>query len=148
MSKKEALAQLLCAKQSNHSAESIGVYLRKVKQAISTTAARFSGFMQHDAQEFLCQCLDQLKDDTERANKRALNSPLDETPGTDDDKIKLRFRYPHDCPIVKNFEFEVMHSTISRWTCPEGVILTRLGRSRRRWSSSSERRVIVCLRRM
>ena len=42
-----ALAQLLCAKQSNHSAESIGVYLRKVKQAISTTAARFSGFMQH-----------------------------------------------------------------------------------------------------
>ncbi|XP_033632891.1 ubiquitin carboxyl-terminal hydrolase 37-like [Asterias rubens] len=136
-----ALAQLLCAKQSNHSAESIGVYLRKVKQAISTTAARFSGFMQHDAQEFLCQCLDQLKDDTERANKRALNSPLDETPGTDDDKIKLRFRYPHDCPIVKNFEFEVMHSTISRWTCPEGVILTRSGRSRRRWSSSSERRV-------
>ncbi|XP_033635027.1 ubiquitin carboxyl-terminal hydrolase 37-like [Asterias rubens] len=97
--------------------------------------------MQHDAQEFLCQCLDQLKDDTERANKRALNSPLDETPGTDDDKIKLRFRYPHDCPIVKNFEFEVMHSTISRWTCPEGVILTRSGRSRRHWSSSSERRV-------
>ncbi|XP_033640309.1 ubiquitin carboxyl-terminal hydrolase 37-like [Asterias rubens] len=81
-----------------------------VKQAISTTAARFSGFMQHDAQEFLCQCLDQLKDDTERANKRALNSPLDETPGTDDDKMKLRSRYPHDCPIVKNFEFEVMHS--------------------------------------
>ena len=37
--------------------------LRDIKDAISKEATRFSGYQQNDAHEFLCQVLDQLKDD-------------------------------------------------------------------------------------
>ena len=43
--------------------------LRGVKEAISSSAKRFSGNQQQDAHEFLLQVLDQLKEEVIRAAK-------------------------------------------------------------------------------
>uniref|UniRef100_A0A8C6P166 Ubiquitin carboxyl-terminal hydrolase n=1 Tax=Nothobranchius furzeri TaxID=105023 RepID=A0A8C6P166_NOTFU len=80
--------------------------LRKVKNAISSTAERFSGNMQNDAHEFLSQCLDQLKDDVEKMNKK---------PGEEADTSRL-----YTCPVAVNMEFEVQH-TITCKCCGEVV---------------------------
>uniref|UniRef100_A0A667ZZW6 Ubiquitin carboxyl-terminal hydrolase n=1 Tax=Myripristis murdjan TaxID=586833 RepID=A0A667ZZW6_9TELE len=84
--------------------------LRKVKNAISSTAERFSGYMQNDAHEFLSQCLDQLKEDVEKMNKSWRNEPGEEV---DTSRV-------YTCPVVVNMEFEVQH-TITCKGCGEVV---------------------------
>ncbi|XP_041857328.1 ubiquitin carboxyl-terminal hydrolase 37 isoform X2 [Melanotaenia boesemani] len=105
--------------------------LRKVKNAISSTAERFSGNMQNDAHEFLSQCLDQLKDDVEKMNKSFANdastslscdSSQEATslavrvePGEEADTSRI-----YTCPVAANMEFEVQH-TITCKGCGEVV---------------------------
>uniref|UniRef100_UPI003AAF3EB5 ubiquitin carboxyl-terminal hydrolase 37 isoform X1 n=1 Tax=Centroberyx gerrardi TaxID=166262 RepID=UPI003AAF3EB5 len=111
--------------------------LRKVKSAISSTAERFSGYMQNDAHEFLSQCLDQLKEDVEKMNKSWRNeaaaslsssvvcedgqqgmatSPAAKAePGEEVDTSRI-----YTCPVVVNMEFEVQH-TITCKGCGEAV---------------------------
>ncbi|XP_056145057.1 ubiquitin carboxyl-terminal hydrolase 37 [Lampris incognitus] len=114
--------------------------LRKVKNAISSTAERFSGYMQNDAHEFLSQCLDQLKEDVEKINKSwrneaatvatssssitwedgplgTMTSPaaVKTEPGDEADTSRI-----YTCPVVVNMEFEVQH-TITCKGCGEVV---------------------------
>ncbi|KAL2081526.1 hypothetical protein ACEWY4_023379 [Coilia grayii] len=95
--------------------------LRRVKNSISSTAERFSGYMQNDAHEFLSQCLDQLKEDVDKVNKSWKNepSPWDEAQsarlGEEADTSRI-----YTCPVVVNMEFEVQH-TITCKGCGEVV---------------------------
>ncbi|CAB1346722.1 unnamed protein product [Coregonus sp. 'balchen'] len=99
--------------------------LRRVKSAISSTAERFSGYMQNDAHEFLSQCLDQLKEDMEKVNKswKSDSAAWDEPPqqaaavrpGEEADTSRT-----YTCPVVVNMEFEVQH-TITCKGCGEVV---------------------------
>ncbi|KAL0964025.1 hypothetical protein UPYG_G00317290 [Umbra pygmaea] len=101
--------------------------LRRVKTAISSTAERFSGYMQNDAHEFLSQCLDQLKEDVEKMNKSwksespaaAWDEPPQQVaaarPGEETDTSRI-----YTCPVVVNMEFEVQH-TITCKGCGEVV---------------------------
>ncbi|KAM4730868.1 ubiquitin carboxyl-terminal hydrolase 37 [Anableps anableps] len=107
--------------------------LRKVKNAISSTAERFSGNVQNDAHEFLSQCLDQLKDDVERINKSLTNDTASSSfssatsenppeaaavkaePGDEADTSRI-----YTCPVAVNMEFEVQH-TITCKCCGEVV---------------------------
>ncbi|XP_076858556.1 ubiquitin carboxyl-terminal hydrolase 37 isoform X2 [Brachyhypopomus gauderio] len=111
----------LLAKKDNSSPEVKKDLLRRVKNAISSTAERFSGYMQNDAHEFLSQCLDQLKEDVEKVNKswKSECSTWDECPGTrlteDTDTSRI-----YTCPVTVNMEFEVQH-TITCKSCGEVV---------------------------
>ncbi|XP_037704510.1 ubiquitin carboxyl-terminal hydrolase 37 isoform X2 [Choloepus didactylus] len=89
--------------------------LKKVKNAISATAERFSGYMQNDAHEFLSQCLDQLKEDMEKLNKTWKTEPV---PGEDSPDISATRVYT--CPVITNLEFEVQHSIICK-ACGETI---------------------------
>lgn len=95
--------------------------LRRVKSAISSTAERFSGYMQNDAHEFLSQCLDQLKEDVEKFNKSCRSESLawDEPQSTrlmeDVDNSRI-----YTCPVTVNMEFEVQH-TITCRSCGEVI---------------------------
>lgn len=96
--------------------------LRRVKNAISSTAERFSGYMQNDAHEFLSQCLDQLKEDVEKINKSWRNEPSvwEEPQGARlaDEADTSRI---YTCPVSVNMEFEVQH-TITCKSCGEVVM--------------------------
>ncbi|XP_066089427.1 ubiquitin carboxyl-terminal hydrolase 37 isoform X2 [Saccopteryx bilineata] len=84
--------------------------LKKVKNAISATAERFSGYMQNDAHEFLSQCLDQLKEDMEKLNKTWKTEPiLGEENSPDISATRV-----YTCPVITNLEFEVQHSIICK----------------------------------
>ncbi|XP_048200716.1 ubiquitin carboxyl-terminal hydrolase 37 isoform X2 [Perognathus longimembris pacificus] len=90
--------------------------LKKVKNAISATAERFSGYMQNDAHEFLSQCLDQLKEDMEKLNKTWKSEPVlgeENSPDTSATRV-------YTCPVITNLEFEVQHSIICK-ACGETI---------------------------
>ncbi|XP_045874130.1 ubiquitin carboxyl-terminal hydrolase 37 isoform X3 [Meles meles] len=84
--------------------------LKKVKNAISATAERFSGYMQNDAHEFLSQCLDQLKEDMEKLNKTWKTEPV---PG-EENLSDISATRVYTCPVITNLEFEVQHSIICK----------------------------------
>lgn len=84
--------------------------LKKVKNAISATAERFSGYMQNDAHEFLSQCLDQLKEDMEKLNKTWKTEPV---PG-EENSPDISATRVYTCPVITNLEFEVQHSIICK----------------------------------
>ncbi|KAG7466789.1 hypothetical protein MATL_G00146030 [Megalops atlanticus] len=111
----------LLAKKDICSPEMKKDLLRRVKSAISSTAERFSGYMQNDAHEFLSQCLDQLKEDVEKVNKSWKNDvqsweePQASRLGEEPDPSRI-----YTCPVVANMEFEVQH-TISCKDCGEIV---------------------------
>ncbi|XP_065786657.1 ubiquitin carboxyl-terminal hydrolase 37 isoform X3 [Muntiacus reevesi] len=84
--------------------------LKKVKNAISATAERFSGYMQNDAHEFLSQCLDQLKEDMEKLNKTWKTEPV---PG-EESLPDISATKVYTCPVITNLEFEVQHSIICK----------------------------------
>ncbi|KAF7241912.1 Ubiquitin carboxyl-terminal hydrolase 37 [Varanus komodoensis] len=95
--------------------------LKKVKNAISATAERFSGYMQNDAHEFLSQCLDQLKEDMEKLNKTWKSESVsgeDNSLGRICDDLSATKVYT--CPVITNLEFEVQHSIICKM-CGETV---------------------------
>ncbi|XP_078083876.1 ubiquitin carboxyl-terminal hydrolase 37 isoform X2 [Mustelus asterias] len=111
----------LLAKKDNCSPEMKKDLLKRVKNAISTTAERFSGYVQNDAHEFLSQCLDQLKEDMEKLNKTWKNEPVvgEDTPAARACHEAGAARV-YACPIVSNVEFEVLH-TIGCKICCESV---------------------------
>lgn len=84
--------------------------LKKVKNAISATAERFSGYMQNDAHEFLSQCLDQLKEDMEKLNKTWKTESI---PG-EENSPDISATRVYTCPVITNLEFEVQHSIICK----------------------------------
>ncbi|RXN07098.1 ubiquitin carboxyl-terminal hydrolase 37 isoform X1 [Labeo rohita] len=95
--------------------------LRRVKNAISSTAERFSGYMQNDAHEFLSQCLDQLKEDVEKINKSWKNEPSAwEEPQSARLADEVDTSRIYTCPVTVNMEFEVQH-TITCKSCGEVV---------------------------
>ncbi|XP_074857604.1 ubiquitin carboxyl-terminal hydrolase 37 [Carettochelys insculpta] len=111
----------LLAKKDVCSPEVKKELLKKVKNSISATAERFSGYMQNDAHEFLSQCLDQLKEDMEKLNKTWKSEPVspeDNSPGRASDDISATKVYT--CPVITNLEFEVQHSIICKM-CGETV---------------------------
>ncbi|XP_041505666.1 ubiquitin carboxyl-terminal hydrolase 37 isoform X3 [Microtus oregoni] len=102
-------ANLLIKKDISNS-ETKKELLKKVKNAISATAERFSGYVQNDAHEFLSQCLDQLKEDMEKLNKTWKTEPiLGEENSPDASATKV-----FTCPVIANLEFEVQHSIICK----------------------------------
>ncbi len=79
--------------------------LKEVKNAISKEATRFSGYQQNDAHEFLCQVLDQLKDDFLKFGKK-----YEENLGAIAEvKAKLTVSTMIN-PIEDTFQFVVRHS--------------------------------------
>uniref|UniRef100_A0A8C6Y2K5 Ubiquitin carboxyl-terminal hydrolase n=1 Tax=Naja naja TaxID=35670 RepID=A0A8C6Y2K5_NAJNA len=111
----------LLAKKDTCSPEVKKELLKKVKNSISATAERFSGYMQNDAHEFLSQCLDQLKEDMEKLNKTWKSEPIsseDNLSGRMSDDFSATKVYT--CPVIANLEFEVQHSIICKM-CGETV---------------------------
>ncbi|KAM3851813.1 ubiquitin carboxyl-terminal hydrolase 37 isoform 5-T5 [Vipera latastei] len=111
----------LLAKKDACSPEVKKELLKKVKNSISATAERFSGYMQNDAHEFLSQCLDQLKEDMEKLNKTWKSEPIsgeDNLSGRISDDFSATKVYT--CPVIANLEFEVQHSIICKM-CGETV---------------------------
>ncbi|KAJ8367618.1 hypothetical protein AAFF_G00314050 [Aldrovandia affinis] len=101
----------LLAKKDTSSPEMKKELLRRVKGAISSTAERFSGYMQNDAHEFLSQCLDQLKDDVEKVNKSLKSEPCDE------EASRI-----YACPVGANMELEVQDTILCKGC---GAIVTK-----------------------
>nr|XP_008247264.2 ubiquitin carboxyl-terminal hydrolase 29-like [Oryctolagus cuniculus] len=101
--------------------------LRDIKNAISAVAEIFSGNMQNDAHEFLCQCLDQLKGDFEKVNtiwktRREAgdeNSPPELFAGDAATKVFV-------CPVASNFEFELQDYVICK-ACGQVVVVIEPG---------------------
>ncbi|XP_070569569.1 ubiquitin carboxyl-terminal hydrolase 37-like isoform X2 [Ptychodera flava] len=94
--------------------------LKKVKNAISSSAERFSGFLQHDAHEFLNQCLDQLKEDVEKVNKGSRTSSPKSENSENIPETEESAENTFTCPVTLNFEFEVLH-VITCDDCDETV---------------------------
>ncbi|KAL3854008.1 hypothetical protein ACJMK2_013292, partial [Sinanodonta woodiana] len=110
-----SLAKLLNSRRTNIPDTIRRDLLRNVKTAISSTAKRFSGYQQHDAHEFLCQVLDQLKEEVTKVGKATPSqSPSSSEGGVKQDYVN---------PTVTNFEFEVRHS-ITCFQCGEEVTKT------------------------
>lgn len=87
--------------------------------------------LSQDAHEFLCQCLDQLKEEVAKVNKSLTNdamasSPVLEGTRSGQDTVSSTARsgglkevgtaHIYTCPVVNNMEFEVQHTiTCKRW---------------------------------
>lgn len=105
------LCNLAYLKHSNESILDQKNALQLVKTAISAAAKRFSGYSQHDAHEFLCQCLDQLKEDlSKKVDAKKEDLMLAEK----------EWESLFTCPIKENFEITVMHS-IKCLSCNEEI---------------------------
>ena len=89
--------------------------LRRVKNAVSGTAKRFSGFLQHDAHEFLYQCLDQLKDDLSISKKEYYEKQGLELPTPESENYLQNL-----CPVKENFESLIRHTILCQ-NCNERV---------------------------
>lgn len=81
-----------------------------------------------DAHEFLCQCLDQLKEEMAKVNKGFTNDPMVFSSGgkSGQDSVspttklggleEVSTSHLYSCPVVDNMEFEVQHTiTCKRW---------------------------------
>lgn len=84
-----------------------------------------------DAHEFLCQCLDQLKEEVAKVNKSLTNEAVVSSPAragrkSGQDSVSSTARsgglkevgpaHIYTCPVVNNMEFEVRHTiTCKRW---------------------------------
>jgi len=101
---------MLCKRKCENS-DVLRNYLRKLKRTISEAATRFSGYHQHDAHEFLCQVLDQLKEDVSTCNSPSSKSTSTES----NNKIT-----DSQCPVTRSFESGVVH-TISCKQCGESA---------------------------
>ncbi|XP_071943150.1 ubiquitin carboxyl-terminal hydrolase 37-like isoform X2 [Antedon mediterranea] len=106
----KAVCQLLNAKGKNRGNEEIQQKLLALKGAISSTATRFSGNLQHDAHEFLEQCLDQLKEDVLKLNQNSASlKDVENTRLLGQDELDEQ-NTPYPCAISQNFQFTVLHS--------------------------------------
>ncbi|CAF0909838.1 unnamed protein product [Brachionus calyciflorus] len=102
------LCELVKARESHN--EDLKVKsLRDIKSTISKEATRFSGYQQHDAHEFLCQILDQLKDEACKLEKSYV------------DNKKSKNGSELSNPVVNNFEFQVTHA-IECKTCGNTIV--------------------------
>lgn len=70
-----------------------------------------------DAHEFLCQCLDQLKEEMAKVNKSLTSDPMVSSPGgkSGQDSVlggpkEVGTTHIYTCPVVDNMEFEVQHT--------------------------------------
>ncbi|KAL5489394.1 hypothetical protein EMCRGX_G018483 [Ephydatia muelleri] len=88
---------LLKSKRAKESFESQRVLLTGIKQIIAQSSAKFSGSRQQDAHELLAQCLDQLKQDTDKIDPPPVDGQCDKG-------------QPSLSPVVRNFECEIMHT--------------------------------------
>nr|XP_047133420.1 ubiquitin carboxyl-terminal hydrolase 37 isoform X2 [Hydra vulgaris] len=92
--------------------------LKQVKSVISEAAVRFSGCAQNEAHEFLCQCLDQLKEDL--LNNKDDSHLIDHNSSSDSDESSRE-----KCPIKQNFESKIMHTVVCK-NCDEKVFKTEV----------------------
>ncbi|XP_019613868.1 PREDICTED: ubiquitin carboxyl-terminal hydrolase 37-like [Branchiostoma belcheri] len=81
-------------------------YLKNVKTAVSSSAHRFSGYLQHDAHEFLSQCLDQLREDIKKVRTARAKDSQDDKESLSDSSDDQGL----PCPVSQNFQFEVIHT--------------------------------------
>ncbi|XP_065052207.1 ubiquitin carboxyl-terminal hydrolase 37-like isoform X2 [Rhopilema esculentum] len=102
----KSLHNLLIAKRLGESQDKQKWLLKSIKKAISNQAARFSGNMQHDAHEFLGQCLDQLKEDIIKPSPLQGNEADETTPSDGEQQKSLEAA----CPVARNFECQVSHN--------------------------------------
>ncbi|XP_064167774.1 ubiquitin carboxyl-terminal hydrolase 37-like [Anguilla rostrata] len=109
----------LLAKKDTCSPEMKKDLLRRVKSAISSTAERFSGYMQNVRPAFPESAMDQLKEDVEKVNKcwksESWEEPQGSRSGEEPDPSRI-----YTCPVAANMELEVQH-TISCKDCGEVV---------------------------
>lgn len=72
-----------------------------------------------DAHEFLCQCLDQLKEEVSKVNKSLTPDPVVTSGvcvGGSGAQKEVGSSHVYTCPVVNNMEFEVQHTiTCSRY---------------------------------
>jgi ubiquitin carboxyl-terminal hydrolase 26/29/37 len=83
--------------------------LQDIKTAISTEANMFSGSDQHDAHEFMCQLLDQLKDNLDKLQEATTTTTTTTTTcQKEEEEMSKKINLAN--PVVDNFQFEVTHA--------------------------------------
>ena len=81
----------------------------------------FSSYVKQDAHEFLCQCLDQLKEDVEKVSGAPPENQEPVSPPNQVVPSKQQGEGPKlVCAVTQNFELEVVHSILCQG-CGEEV---------------------------